>query len=89
MNRRRAFAELLLGVLAAAGAVAAWFGAATPVTVAPVLPGEPSTSSYTYYAPMLTLSLLLTTLAGVLAVVGIARLRRTSTTPPATGDHGL
>lgn len=81
MSRRRALAEVLRGALAAVGCVAAWLGAATPVTVAPVLPGEPSTSSYTYYAPMLTLSLLLATLAGVLVVLGIARLRRTSAKP--------
>ena len=32
--------------------------------------------SQIYYAPMLTLSLLLATLAGVLVVLGVARLRR-------------
>ena len=46
--------------------------------VAPVLEGEPSTTSVVYYAPLLTLSLLLVTVAGVLAVVGVARLRRTA-----------
>ncbi|PRC53824.1 hypothetical protein C6A85_51860 [Mycobacterium sp. ITM-2017-0098] len=70
--------ELVLAVLAAVGAVASWLGAMSTVIVAPVLAGEPSTVSQVSSAPMLTLSLLLATLAGVLAVVGTARLRRGS-----------
>lgn len=81
-NRRRAVVELLVAALAALGCVVAWLSASTDVVVAPVLDGEPSTISQVYYAPMLTLSLLLAAVAGVLAVVGIARLRRGLAKPP-------
>ena len=74
--RRRAAVELVLAVLAAAGAVLSWLGAQTIVTVAPVLEGEPQTTSVAYSPPMLVLMLLLATVAGILAVDGIARLRR-------------
>jgi uncharacterized protein involved in exopolysaccharide biosynthesis len=65
-----------VAVLAAVGAVLSWFGAQTTVTVAPILPGEPQTTSVAYSPPMLVLMLLLATVAGVMAVIGIARLRR-------------
>ncbi len=81
-NRRRALVELLVAALAALGCVAAWLSASSEVVVAPVLEGEPSTISQVYYAPMLTLSLLLATTAGVLAILGIARLRRGLAKPP-------
>lgn len=82
-SRRRAVVELLVAGLAALGCVVAWLSASTEVVVAPVLDGEPSTISQVYYAPILTLSLLLAATAGVLAVVGIARLRRGPAKPPA------
>lgn len=75
-QRRRAGVELVLAVVAAAGAVWSWFAAQSVVTVAPVLEGEPQTTSVTYTAPPLVLMLLLATVAGILAVDGIARLRR-------------
>lgn len=68
--------ELVLAGLAAVGSVASWVAASSEVVIAPVLAGEPSTVSRIYSAPMLTLSLMAVTLAGVLAVVGVARLRR-------------
>jgi hypothetical protein len=46
------------------------------VAVAPVLENEPMTTSVVYSGPWLGLSLLLATVAGVLAVIGAARLRR-------------
>lgn len=73
---RRAVVELLLAALAAVGCVAAWLNASTEVVVDAVLEGEPTTISQVYYAPMLTLSLMLATAAGVLATLGVARLRR-------------
>ena len=76
--RRRVTLELVLAVAAAAGAVVSWFGARTDVTVSPILPGEPQTTSVAFSAPMLVLTLLLATAAGVLAVDGVARLRRRS-----------
>ena len=75
-QKRRAAVELMLAVLAAAGSVWTWLAAQSLVTVAPVLEGEPQTTSVVYSPPMLVLMLLLATVAGVLAVVGGARLRR-------------
>ena len=74
-HRRRATVELVLAVVAALGAVWSWFGARSIVTVAPILEGEPLTTSVALSPPMLVLMLLLATVAGVLAVDGIARLR--------------
>jgi NO-binding membrane sensor protein with MHYT domain len=48
------------------------------VAVAPVLDGQPPTTSVVYSPPTVVLSLLLATLAGVLAVLAVARLRRSS-----------
>jgi hypothetical protein len=44
--------------------------------IAPVTSGEPSKTSVVYYSPLLFLAFVLGTLAGVLAVVGAARWRR-------------
>jgi len=71
----RARIELSLAVVAAIGCVLCWLAASSTVVVAPVLDGEPQTTSVVYNAPLLVLSLLLATVAGVLAVLGIARLR--------------
>jgi len=68
--------ELVLAVAAAVGAVASWIGAQSPVDVAPIADGQPATTSVAYYPPMVMLALVLGTLAGVLAVVGVSRLRR-------------
>jgi hypothetical protein len=73
---RLAALTLLLAVVAAAGCVVTWLGASTTVLVPPVLEGEPQTTSVVYSAPLLGLSLLLATAAGVLLVLGITRLRR-------------
>ncbi|HKP43434.1 hypothetical protein [Mycobacterium sp.] len=72
----RARIELVLAVVAVAGCVLSWLGARETVVVAPVLSGEPQTSSVMYSPPLLVLSLLLAAVAGVLAVIGVARLRR-------------
>lgn len=74
--KRAATIEVVLAVVAAVGAVLSWFGARSTVAVAPVLPGEPQTFSVALSPPMLVLTLLLATAAGVLAVDGVARLRR-------------
>ena len=74
--RRRATVELLLACIAAAGAGWCWLAARSTVEVAPVLEGAPRTTSVVYDPPLLVLMLLLATVAGVLAVVGVARLRR-------------
>jgi hypothetical protein len=72
----RARVELALAVVAAAGCVVSWLAASSTVVVAPVLEGEPQTTSVVYSAPLLVLSLFLATIAGVLVVLGVARLRR-------------
>ena len=72
----RAWIELLLAAVAAAGCVLSWLAASSTVVVAPVLEGEPQTTSVVYSPPLLGLSLFLATVAGVLAVLGIAGLRR-------------
>jgi hypothetical protein len=75
-SRRRAIVELLLALVAAAGCVLSWLAARSTVVVAPVLEGEPMTTSVVYSAPLLVLSLMLAAAAGVLIVLGVARLRR-------------
>jgi hypothetical protein len=74
----RARIELVLAVVAAVGCVLTWWAAGSTVAVAPVLDGQPPTTSVVYSPPMVVLSLLLATLAGVLAVLAVARLRRSS-----------
>jgi hypothetical protein len=75
-SHRRATVELLLAVIAAAGCVLSWMAARSTVVVAPVLEGEPKTTSVIYSAHLLVLSLMLATVAGVLAVIALAHLRR-------------
>jgi hypothetical protein len=75
-GRRRAVLEFLLAVAAAVGCVVSWMRSESTAVIAPIANGEPSTTSVDYYAPLLFVALLLGTLAGVLAVVGVARWRR-------------
>ena len=72
----RARIELLVAVAAAIGCVVCWLAARATVVVAPVLEGEPPTTSVVYSPPLLVLSLVLAAVAGVMAVLGIAGLRR-------------
>ena len=80
-GRRRAVLELVLAVAAAVGCVASWVRAESTVVIAPIANGEPSTTPVEYYAPLLFLAFVLGTLAGVLAVVGVARWRRSRVVP--------
>jgi hypothetical protein len=77
----RARIELVLAVVAAAGCVLSWLAARSTVAVAPVLDGQPMTTSVVYSPPLLMASLFLATVAGVLAVLGVARWRRTKPAP--------
>lgn len=72
----RVIVEIVVAIAAGVGCVMSWLAARSTVEVAPILPGEPATTTLSYSAPLLVLSLLLATLAGVLAVLAIARLRR-------------
>jgi hypothetical protein len=83
MGRFRAVVELLLACAAAVGCAASWSAVRSTVVVAPVLNDEPVTVSVVYDPSMLLVTLLLAALAGMLAVVGVARLRRADRAPAA------
>lgn len=76
MVRFRAVIELVLACAAALGCAASWSAVRSTVPVAPVADGQPVTTSVVYDPQLLLLTLLLATAAGILAVVGVARLRR-------------
>jgi uncharacterized membrane protein YidH (DUF202 family) len=77
-TRLRAIVELVLAAAALIGCGLSWLAAKSTADVAPVIAGEPSKTANVYDPSMITLSLLLVTVAGVLLVVGVARWRRTS-----------
>lgn len=70
---------LVLAVAAAAAAALCWSQVVSMVEVAPVTDGQPTTASTVYDPPMMLLTLLLATTAGVLAVLGLAGIRRAVT----------
>ncbi|MDR3661716.1 MAG: hypothetical protein P4L86_15255 [Mycobacterium sp.] len=72
-SRLVAAGALLIALLAALGCVISWLAASSVADVAPVLAGEPATTSVLYDPSYLALSLLLAALSGVLTVVGIGR----------------
>ena len=74
--RYRALVELVLAGAALVGAGLSWSHAHRTVGVAPIADGQPSTTSMVYDPQLLLLTLVLLTSAGLLAVVGVARLRR-------------
>jgi hypothetical protein len=76
IGRYRAFVELVLACAALVGAGFSWVHARHTVSVAPIADGQPVTTSLAYEPQLLLLTLVLVTAAGVLAVVGIARLVR-------------
>ena len=76
MARLHAVVELVVAFAAAVGCAISWSGVRSTVAVAPVISGQPVTTSVVYHPPLLLFTLLLATAAGVLTVVGTARLRR-------------
>ena len=77
MNARfRALVEFVLAGAALVGAGRAGRTRVTCVAVAPIADGQPATTSLVYNPQLLLLTMLLATIAGVLAVVGAARLWR-------------
>ena len=76
-GRFRAVVELVLACTAVAGCAISCSAVRSTVAVAPVAKGQPETTSVVYDPSLLLLTLLLATAAGMLAVVGTARLRRT------------
>ncbi len=76
MRLARHIVQLVLAVLAAVGAVLVWLSVTSVVDVAPVAEGQPATVSVVYDPPLMMLTWLLATAAGVLTVLGVAGLRR-------------
>jgi hypothetical protein len=82
--RYRAILELGLAFAALICSGLTWGHSHHTVTVAPIANGQPSTTSLTYDPQLLLLTLVLLTTAGVLAVIGTARLRRGRSVAKAT-----
>jgi NO-binding membrane sensor protein with MHYT domain len=80
--------ELAVAVAALAAAGVSWSHASHPVAVAPIADGQPTTTSLVYDPQLLLLTLVLATIAGVLAVLGTARLRRVRAVS-SPGPNGL
>ncbi|MCB0932072.1 MAG: hypothetical protein KDB71_09270 [Mycobacterium sp.] len=68
--------QLAFSAAAAVGAVLCWRGVTSLVDVAPVTEGQPATVSVVYDPPLMILTWVLATAAGVFAVLGLAGLRR-------------
>jgi NO-binding membrane sensor protein with MHYT domain len=83
----RALAELVLSGAALVGAGLSWSHARYTRGVAPIADGQPFTTSLVYNPQLLLLTALLATTAGVLAVVGVARLRRERRSPNTPADR--
>jgi hypothetical protein len=84
MARLWAVSELALACAAVLGCAISWSEVRSTVTVAPVAKGQPVTTSVVYDPRLLLLTLLLAAAAGMLTVVGAARLRRVGRRDPAT-----
>ncbi len=76
IGRFRALLELVLAIAALVGAGFSWLRARHWVGVAPIADGQPSTTALVYDPQQLLLTMLLLMVAGILLVVGAARLRR-------------
>ncbi|BDB40398.1 MULTISPECIES: hypothetical protein [Mycobacterium] len=77
----RVFIELVLAGAALVATGVSWGHTRSMVVVAPVADGQPSTLSMVYDPQQLVLTMLLATVAGIFAVVGLARWRRTRRVP--------
>jgi hypothetical protein len=74
--KSRAAVELVLAAVAAVGCVVSWLAAHSAETAAPVVASEPSMPTVAYDPSLIVLAVALATIAGVLAVLGVTRLRR-------------
>ena len=77
-TRLRGIVELVLAGAALVGCVALWLAAKSTADVAPVVAGEPSKTSNVYDPWLISWSLLLVTVAGVLLVIGVTHWRRSA-----------
>lgn len=66
---------LAVAAVGLVGAVLSLVFAPSPVDIAPIADGQPTTTSVTYSAPLLFLAFVLLTIAGICAVLGVSRLR--------------
>ena len=76
IGRYRALVELALAAATLVAAGVCWSHASQLRGVAPVAEGQPATTSLVYHPQLLLLTMLLAIIAGVFAVVGVARLLR-------------
>jgi NO-binding membrane sensor protein with MHYT domain len=76
----RAVVELVLAGAALVATGFSWLHTRSMIAVAPVAEGQPTTMSVVYDPAQLVLTLLLATVAGTFAVVGLIRLRRSKPT---------
>lgn len=74
--KSRAAVELVLAAVAAVGCVVSWLAAHSAEMAAPVVASEPSMPTVAYDPSLIVLAVALATIAGVLAVLGVTRLRR-------------
>ena len=81
--------QLAVATLALIGAVLSWLQVRSIVDVAPIADGQPAATSVAYSPPLMMLTMLLATVAGVLIVLGVAglirgrRARTPGSVPPA------
>ncbi|MGU3501226.1 hypothetical protein [Mycobacterium sp. C31M] len=73
--KRTAMIQLVAAVVALIGSVLSWVASSSVEKLPPILEGEPAMMTVIYYPPLIVLSLALATAAGVLAVLGVVRLR--------------
>ncbi|RUP02050.1 MAG: hypothetical protein EKK34_26270 [Mycobacterium sp.] len=76
----RAIVELALAAAALVATGFSWLQTRSTIAVAPVADGQPTTMSVVYDPQQLVLTLLLATVAGIFAVLGLIRLRRAKPT---------
>jgi hypothetical protein len=84
IGRYRALIELGLALFALAAASVTLAHARHTVIVAPIADGQPVTTSLVYHPQVLLVTLVLLTIAGVLEVVGVARLLRQRSSMPSS-----
>lgn len=65
-----------LAAVAAIGALLCWLRVTSLVDVPPIADGQPGTVSVVYDPPLMLLTWVLATTAGVLGVLGVAAVRR-------------
>lgn len=73
--------ELVLAGIALVATGFSWVATRSTIAVAPIADGQQATMSVVYHPQQLVLTLMLATVAGILAVVGLTRLRRTKADP--------